>query len=62
MKIPLKYYKWVRNVFIVTMISAPFAGYYYVQSKMKNMEKGITDDIKRIQAKGKTFHDIPRKE
>ena len=29
---------------------------------MKNMEKGITDDIKRIQAKGKTFHDIPRKE
>jgi hypothetical protein len=29
---------------------------------MKGMEKGITDDLLRIQKKGKDLSDIPRKE
>jgi hypothetical protein len=48
MKIPLKYYRWFRNSLISIMICSPVLGYLYVDSKMKNMEKGIKDDIKRI--------------
>lgn len=61
MPIPLKYFKWLRNSLIVVMVSAPVLGYLYVDSKMKGMEKGIEDDLKRIQSKGKTLNDIPRK-
>jgi len=43
------------------MFVAPGLGYYYVKSKMENMEKGIQDDLKRIESKGKTLQDIPRK-
>lgn len=43
------------------MISAPFCGYLYVNSKMVNMEKGIHDDLARIKSKGKTLADVPRK-
>lgn len=62
MAVPLKYYRWLRNGVIALMISAPVLGYLYVSSKMKGMEKGIEDDLKRIQSKGKTLGDIPRKE
>jgi hypothetical protein len=48
MGIPIKYYRWIRNVFISVVVAAPFAGYYYVDRNMKRMEKGITDDLKRI--------------
>lgn len=60
--LPLKYYKYVRNFFICLMVVAPPLGYLYVDSKMKRMEKGIEDDLKRIEAKGKSIRDIPRKE
>ena len=56
------YFKIMRNLGICSFVVSPILGWLYVEAKMKNMEKGITDDIKRIQAKGKTFHDIPRKE
>lgn len=62
MEIPIKYYKWLRNILIGTMVISPVAGYLYVESKMKGMEKGITDDLLRIQNKGKNLSDIPRKE
>lgn len=62
MAVPLKYYRWLRNGVIVLMFTAPVLGYLYVNSKMKGMEKGIEDDLKRIQSKGKTLGDIPRKE
>lgn len=62
MAVPLKYYRWLRNGVMALMISAPVLGYLYVSSKMKGMEKGIEDDLKRIQSKGKTLGDIPRKE
>jgi hypothetical protein len=62
MAVPLKYYRWLRNGVIALMISAPVLGYLYVSSKMKGMEKGIEDDLKRIKSKGKTLGDIPRKE
>lgn len=58
---PLKYFRWFKNSLIAVMIISPVAGYYYVDSKMKTMEKGITDDLKRIESKGKTLKDIPRK-
>jgi hypothetical protein len=61
MAIPLKYYRWVRNILVGVVISAPFAGYYYVNSNMKRMEKGITDDLKRIEMKGRNMSEIPRK-
>ena len=61
MRYPLKYYRWLKNGLIGVMLVAPFMGYLYVSSKMRNMEKGIEDDLKRIQSKGKTLHDIPRK-
>ena len=61
MPIPLKYYRWMRNSLFAVMVAAPFCGYLYVNSKMRNMEKGIEDDLKRIQSKGKTLGDIPRK-
>jgi hypothetical protein len=62
MGIPLKYYKWLRNTLVSIMVVSPVAGYLYVDSKMKGMEKGITDDLLRIQYKGKNLSDIPRKE
>jgi hypothetical protein len=43
------------------MVMAPGFAYLYVKGKMENMEKGIQDDLKRIQSKGKTLYDIPRK-
>jgi hypothetical protein len=61
MAIPLKYYRWFRNCLFAVVVAAPFAGYYYVSSNMKRMEKGITDDLKRIEMKGRTLADIPRK-
>lgn len=61
MAIPLKYYRWLRNFLMVTVVAAPFAGYYYVNNNMRRMEKGVTDDLKRIEMKGKTLADIPRK-
>lgn len=60
-KIPLKYYRWFRNSIILTMFVAPVLGYLYMESKMKTMEKGIHDDLARIESKGKTLGDIPRK-
>jgi hypothetical protein len=62
MAIPLKYFKWLRNTLIGIMVVSPVIGYLYVDSKMKGMEKGITDDLLRIQKKGKDLSDIPRKE
>ena len=62
MAIPIKYFRWLRNGVIGLMAVAPVMGYYYVSSKMEVMEKGIQDDLKRIQSKGKTLKDIPRKE
>ena len=62
MAIPLKYFKWLRNSLILTMVSAPVLGYLYVDSKMKRMEKGIEDDLRRIEAKGKNLSDIPRRQ
>jgi len=62
MAIPLKYYRYLRNFLICTMVSAPVLGYLYVDSKMKRMEKGIEDDLKRIESKGKSLRDIPRKD
>ena len=62
MAIPLKYYRWMRNALIGTMFVAPVMGYLYVSSKMRQMEKGIEDDLKRIESKGKSLSDIPRKE
>jgi hypothetical protein len=61
MALPLKYYRWMRNGLFGVMIVAPFCGYMYVRSKMVTMEKGIEDDLKRIEMKGKTLGDIPRK-
>lgn len=61
MAIPLKYFRWFKNSIICLMFAAPGLGYYYVRSKMENMEKGIADDLKRIQSKGKTLSDIPRR-
>lgn len=60
-KIDIKYYRWLRNTFIGIVISAPIIGYWYTNEKMVNMEKGIHDDLRRIQVKGKTLADIPRK-
>ena len=62
MAVPLKYYRWMRNSLFGVMVIAPFCGYLYVSSKMRNMEKGIEDDLRRIESKGKTLGDIPRKE
>jgi hypothetical protein len=61
MKIPTKYIKWMRNGLILLVLTAPIAAKYYVDSNMKRMEKGITDDLKRIEMKGKTLADIPKK-
>lgn len=54
-------YKWMRNLGLASFVVSPLLGYIYVQSKMKNMEKGIHDDLNRIKSKGKTLADIPRK-
>jgi hypothetical protein len=62
MAISIKYYRWFRNTFIGLMIVAPVCGYLYVDAKMKGMEKGIIDDLRRIESKGKNLSDIPRKE
>lgn len=61
MGMPLKYYRWFRNVLLGVVVVAPFLGYYYVSRNMKRMEKGITDDLKRIEMKGRTLADIPKK-
>jgi hypothetical protein len=53
--------KMFKNFGLLAMISAPFCGYLYVNSKMVNMEKGIHDDLARIKSKGKTLADVPRK-
>lgn len=53
--------KIVRNLGIASFVVSPILGWLYVQSKMKNMEKGIYDDLERIKSKGKTLADIPRK-
>lgn len=57
----LKYLRWIKNAGITMFFVSPFMAYWYVQSKMKNMEKGIYEDLKRIESKGKTLADIPRK-
>jgi hypothetical protein len=59
--IPIKYYRWLRNTLITVVLSAPFLGYYYVSRNMRRMEKGITDDLKRVESKGRSLADIPRK-
>lgn len=46
---------------MASFIISPILGWIYVQSKMKNMEKGIHDDLARIKSKGKTLADIPKK-
>lgn len=56
-----KYTKIVRNLGMASFIISPILGWMYVQSKMKNMEKGIHDDLARIKSKGKTLADIPKK-
>lgn len=61
MAIPIKYYRWFRNFLFGVVVAAPFAGYYYVNRNMRRMEKGITDDLKRIEMKGRTLADIPKK-
>lgn len=48
MALPIKYYRWLRNTLFGVVVIAPFLGYYYVNSNMKRMEKGVTDDLKRI--------------
>lgn len=53
--------KMFRNLSVVLILSAPYCGYLYVNSKMVNMEKGIHDDLARIKSKGKTLADVPRK-
>lgn len=53
--------KMIRNFGIASIFISPVLGWLYVQSKMKNMEKGIHDDLARIKSKGKTLADIPRK-
>lgn len=57
----IKYSKIVRNLGLASFIISPILGWIYVQSKMKNMEQGIHDDLARIKSKGKTLADIPRK-
>ena len=51
----------MRNLGICSFIVSPILGWLYVEAKMKNMEKGIHDDLNRIRSKGKTLADIPRK-
>ena len=55
------WYKVFRNAGLSMYIIAPIAGWIYVDSKMKGMEKGIHDDLNRIKSKGKTLADIPKK-
>lgn len=38
-------YKIIRNLGISSFVVSPIIGYLYVQSKMKNMEKGVHDDL-----------------
>jgi hypothetical protein len=56
-----KYTKIIRNLGISSLFISPLLGWIYVRTKMKNMEKGIHDDLNRIKSKGKTLADIPRK-
>jgi hypothetical protein len=53
--------KYIKYFGIVAILISPVLGWIYVDSKMKNMEKGIHDDLNRIKIKGKTLADIPRK-
>jgi len=55
------YSKLVKNLALCSFVISPLLGYLYVQSKMVNMEKGIHDDLRRIETKGKTLADVPRK-
>lgn len=57
----MKYSKYIRNLGIASLVVSPIVGWIYIEVKMKNMEKGIHDDLARIKAKGKTLADIPRK-
>ena len=57
----MKWQKVVRNLGLSCFVIAPISGWLYVESKMKNMEKGIHDDLDRIRRKGKTLADIPKK-
>lgn len=54
-------YKLIMNIGVSIGVLSPFVGYWYVTSKMKVMEQGVHDDLKRIKTKGKTLADIPRK-
>jgi hypothetical protein len=55
------FWRYFRNAGLSCIVIAPIWGWWYVNSKMKRMEKGIHDDLARIKRKGKTLADIPRK-
>ena len=55
-------YRWIKRISLFAALIAPIVGAWYTRLKMKQMEKGIHDDLKRIENKGKTLADIPRKE
>ena len=55
------YSKLIRNLGLSAFIIAPICGWLYVRAKMVSMEKGIYDDLRRIDSKGKTLADVPRK-
>lgn len=57
----LSYWRYIRWLGFCGFFLSPPIGIWYVRSKMKQMEKGIHDDLLRIRNKGKTVGDIPRK-
>lgn len=57
----MNYSKIALRMGLAAIVISPILGWLYVESKMKNMEKGIHDDLARIKSKGKTLADIPRK-
>lgn len=58
----LRWDKWIRWLGITCFLVSPPIGAWYVNEKMKQMEKGVHDDLNRIKMKGKTVGDIPRKQ
>jgi hypothetical protein len=55
------YWKYIRWLGISSFILSPFIGAWYVNKKMRDMEKGIHDDLRRIRTKGRNVGDIPRR-
>lgn len=53
--------RWLKRFCLFGALMAPVIGAWYTRLKMTQMEKGIHEDLKRIENKGKTLADIPRK-